>query len=145
MRGKIQGAPYPDVAPSRHHPQLKPLPAETNKNTKTEAILIPSPDNPRPTNSRIQMTLKASNQMIPPDSAEVILIDIVETDSPERTPGRGHADASTRRRVRVADEGLAVGCERVGLLGVLRRHVVAGVQGVDLVCAVARRVGAGAD
>lgn len=55
------------------------------------------------------------------------------------------ADAAARLDVRVAVELLAVGRERGRVLHVRPRHVVAPVQVVDPVRAVARRVCAGAD
>lgn len=91
------------------------------------------------------MTLETRNIMIPPDGAHVELVLVVETDGAHGAPRRARADAAARHYVGITQEGLAVGRERGGVVGEAARHVVALVQLVDVVGAVARGVGAVAD
>lgn len=83
--------------------------------------------------------------MIPADGAEIVLVDVVEAHGAKSASGRRSADAAARHDVRIAQEGLSVRRECCCVLHELARHVVALVQLVDLVCAVAGRFGAGAD
>lgn len=91
------------------------------------------------------MALEAADVVIPPDGAEVIFVLVVEAHGAKSAARRARADAAARHDVRVAQEGLAVGREGGRVVPEAGRHVVARVQLVDLVRAVARRVGAVAD
>jgi hypothetical protein len=60
-----------------------------NMNKKTfgrrEAQSLPAL---KSTDSRVQMTLKTGNQVIPPDRTQIVFVLVVETDSPKSTARR---------------------------------------------------------